>query len=41
MSIRERRSKRDLEKQLNFQAFEKWALKQTNFDETLPDLKNN
>lgn len=41
MSIRERWSKRDLEKQLNFKAFEKWALRQTNFDETLPDLKNN
>ncbi|MDP2090337.1 MAG: DUF1016 N-terminal domain-containing protein [Candidatus Gracilibacteria bacterium] len=41
MSIKENWSKRDLEKQLDFQVFEKWILKQNNFKDTLPDLNNN
>lgn len=41
MSIKEKWSKRDLEKQLNFWAFESWALKQNNFSDTLPDLQHN
>ncbi len=41
MSIKEKWSKRDLEKQLNFKVFEKWILKQNNFIDTLPDLQNN
>jgi len=41
MSIKEKWSKRELERQLDFKSFENWLLKQNNFLDTLPDLKNN
>jgi predicted nuclease of restriction endonuclease-like (RecB) superfamily len=41
MSIKEKWSKRELEKQIDFSAFENWLLQQNNFVDTLPDLHNN
>ena len=40
-SIKERWSKRELENQLTFLAFEKWTLKQNNFKETIPNIIEN